>query len=186
MEQAITAFKDKITPGSVALVFFSGFGIQAHRQTYMIPINAHIWSEDDVKRTGVSLEPILSAADARGAATKLVILDASRRNPFERRFRSAAAGLAAIHAPNETLVIYAAAPGKAVNADEGERSPLVEELIAQMRTPGQTAEQAFHQTRIAVSRATHREQVPWVSSSLVEDVAFAARDTDASARHAAQ
>ena len=156
MEQAIEAFKSKVTPGSVALVFFSGFGIQAGRQTYLLPINAQIWTEDDAKRSGISLEPILSDADARGAATKLVVLDASRRNPYERRFRSAAAGLAAIQAPNETLVMYAAAPGKVTN-DAGEHSQLVSELIAQMRS-GQTAEQAFHQTRVAVSRATERTQ----------------------------
>ena len=181
MEQAIAAFHNKITPGSVALVFFSGFGIQAHRQTYLIPTSAQIWNEDDVKRTGVSLEPILSAADARGATTKLVILDASRRNPFERRFRGAAAGLAAIHAPNETLVMYAAAPGQVINDAEGEQSPLVGELIAQMRAPGQTVERAFHLTRIAVSRATNREQVPWVSSSLAEDYSFVAPEATASA-----
>src|SRR5262245_18564162 len=142
MEQAIEAFKQKVTPGSTALVFFSGFGVQAGRQTYLLPTNAHIWTENDVKRTGISLEPILAEVDARGPATKLVVLDASRRNPFERRFRSAAAGLAAVQAPNETLVMYAAAPGQALGDDAGEHSPLVSELIAQLRKPGQTVEQA--------------------------------------------
>jgi uncharacterized caspase-like protein len=184
MEQAIESFKTKITPGSVALVFFSGFGIQAGRQTYLLPINAHIWTEDDAKRSGISLEPILSDADARGATTKLVVLDASRRNPYERRFRSAAAGLAAIQAPNETLVMYAAAPGKVAN-DEGEHSPLVSELIAQMRS-AHTAEQAFHQTRVAVSRATERAQIPWVSSSLTEDYSFAGSETTASVQNDAR
>jgi uncharacterized caspase-like protein len=164
----------------VALVFFSGFGVQAGRQTYLLPTNAHIWSEDDVKRSGITLEPILSEVDARGAAAKLVVLDASRRNPYERRFRSAAAGLAGIQAPNETLVLYAAAPGKVAN-DDGDESPLVAELIAQLRS-GQSAEQAFHQTRLAVSRATERAQVPWVSSSLTEDYAFTGAETTASAQ----
>jgi uncharacterized caspase-like protein len=185
MEQAIEAFKAKVTPGAVALVFFSGFGIQAGRQTYLIPVNAQIWNENDVKRSGITLEPILADADARGAAAKLVILDASRRNPFERRFRSAAAGLAAIQAPNETLMMYAAAPGKVVK-DESELSPLVGELIAQMRARGQTAEQAFHHTRLAVSRATARQQVPWVSSSLTEDYSLAGSETTASAHNEAR
>ena len=92
MEHALEAFKSKIRPGSAALIFFSGFGIQAGRQTYLIPVNAHIWTEADVTRGGISLEPILSAIDAKGAGAKLVVLDASRRNPFERRFRSSSAG----------------------------------------------------------------------------------------------
>jgi uncharacterized caspase-like protein len=174
MEDAFESFKSKVEPGSTALIFFSGFGVQAGRQTYMLPINAHIWNETDVRRTGVSLEPLLSEIDAKGAGAKVVILDASRRNPFERRFRSVSAGLAAIQAPDDTLIMYAAAPGKVVSDSEGELSPLTDELIGQIRTSGQSAEAVFKRTRLAVSNASHREQVPWVSSSLVEDFSFTA------------
>jgi len=173
MEQAFETFKSKIEPGSTALIFFSGIGVQAGRQTYMMPINAHVWTEADVRRTGLSLEPLLSEIDAIGAGAKVVILDASRRNPFERRFRSLSAGLAAIQAPDDTLVISAAAPGKVVSDGEGDTSPFMDELIGQIRTSGQSAEAVFKRTRQAVSQASHREQVPWVSSSLVEDFSFA-------------
>jgi uncharacterized caspase-like protein len=187
MEHAVESFKGKIEPGSPALIFFSGFGIQAGRQTYMIPVNAHIWNEGDVRRAGVGVEPLLAEIEAKGAGAKLVILDASRRNPFERRFRGLSAGLAAVNAPDETLVMYAAAPGKVVNDGEGERSPLTEELIAQMRAPGQAAaEDVFNRTRIAVSRTTQREHVPWVSSSLVEDFVFGSSDTTATTRQSAR
>jgi hypothetical protein len=172
MERAIDAFLGKVQPGATALIFFSGFGIQAGRKTYMIPVNAQIWSEDDVRRNGMSLEPVLAELESKGAGAKFVILDASRRNPFERRFRSASAGLAAVHAPDETLMMYAAAPGKVVNDNGGQHSLWMSELIAQIGAGGQTAEEAFHHTRIAVSRSSHREQVPWVSSTLVEDFYF--------------
>src|SRR5215468_4728745 len=49
--------------------------------------------------------------ESRGAGVKLIILDASRGNPFERRFRGFSAGLAGIYAPDDTLVMYSAAPG---------------------------------------------------------------------------
>jgi len=173
MLRAIDTFIGKVTPGSTALVFFSGFGIQASRKTYLIPVNAQIWIEDDVRRTGVSVEPILGELESRGAGVKLIILDASRRNPFERRFRGFSAGLAGIYAPDDTLVMYSAAPGKVINDADDERSTLVSELIAQMRTPGQTAEEAFTRTRLAVSEASHRGQVPWVSSSLIARFFFA-------------
>jgi uncharacterized caspase-like protein len=172
MERAIDTFLGKVQPGAPALIFFSGFGIQAGRKTYMIPVNAQIWSEDDVRRNGMSLEPVLAQLESKGARAKFVILDASRRNPFERRFRSASAGLAAVHAPDETLMMYAAAPGKVVNDNGGQQSLWMSELIAQIGAGGQTAEEAFHHTRIAVSRSSHREQVPWVSSTLVEDFYF--------------
>ena len=172
MHRAIDAFTNKITPGSVALIFFSGFGIQASRKTYLIPVNAQIWIEDDVRRNGVSIEPILGELESRGAGVKLIILDASRRNPFERRFRGFSAGLAGIYAADDTLVLYSAAPGKVVNDAGDERSVLVSELIAQMRAPGQTAEEAFNRTRVAVSQASRRSQVPWVSSSLTAKFFF--------------
>jgi uncharacterized caspase-like protein len=41
----------------------------------------------------------------------MVILDACRNNPFERRFRGGAgAGLAQIDAPKGTFIAYATAP----------------------------------------------------------------------------
>jgi uncharacterized caspase-like protein len=172
MHRAIETFTAKITPGSTALIFFSGFGIQASRKTYLIPVNAQIWIEDDVRRAGVSVEPILGELESRGAGVKLIILDASRRNPFERRFRGFSAGLAGIYAPDDTLVMYSAAPGKVVNDAGDEHSVLMAELIAQMRLPGQTAEEAFNRTRLAVSQASQRNQVPWVSSSLIASFFF--------------
>jgi glycosyltransferase involved in cell wall biosynthesis len=77
---------------------------------------------DDVRRNGMSLEPVLAELENKGARAKFVILDASRRNPFERRFRSASAGLAAVHAPDEKLMMCAAAPGKVVNDNGGQQS----------------------------------------------------------------
>jgi len=185
IEHAFETFKSKIAPGSTALIFFSGFGIQAGRQTYLMPVNAHVWNEADVRRTGVSIEPLLGELDEKGAGAKLVVLDASRRNPFERRFRSGSSGLAAINAPDDTLVMSAAAPGKVVTDGDGEVSPLLEELVGQIRASGNSAEAVFTRTRIAVSQASHREQVPWVASSLVQDFSLAPAAEAAKAQHSA-
>src|SRR5450631_1188792 len=59
MRRAFERLYGKIKPGSVALIFFSGFGVQSNRQSYMIPIDAQIWTEPDVRRDGFSLETIL-------------------------------------------------------------------------------------------------------------------------------
>jgi uncharacterized caspase-like protein len=186
MEHAFEVFKSKIMPGSTALFFFSGFALQAGRQSYMIPVNAQIWNEADVRRAGVSVEPLLADLAANGAGAKLVILDASRRNPFERRFRGLSTGLAALNAPDDTLVMYAAAPGKVVSDGEGDVSPLLDELVAQIRAPGHSAEEIFNRTRLAVSRATQREQVPWVSSSLVQDFFFVPAEPASTTQHSAR
>jgi tetratricopeptide (TPR) repeat protein len=169
MRAAVDSFKVKIKPGAAAVLFFSGYGIQTAKQSYLIPVDAQIWTEGEVKRDGISVESILSAMDAAGASVKVVIVDAARRNPFERRFRGFSAGLASLNAPAGTLAIYAAAPDK-VASDDG--AVFVPELLKQMKTASLSAEDMFNRTRVEVSRATRNEQVPSVSSSLTESFSF--------------
>jgi TolA-binding protein len=169
MRAALDRFYAKIKSGSTALLFFSGFGIQSDRQTYMIPVNAQIWTEADVRRDGFSLDSVLAEMNSRGARVKIAILDASRRNPFERRFRAVAGGLAPVSVPKGTIVMYAAAPGAVVR--DGDRQVFVSELIKEIRGGGRI-EEAFNRTQVGVSKASQGEQVPWFSSSLVEEFSF--------------
>src|SRR5689334_3077506 len=76
MRRAFDRLYGKVRPGAVVLVFYSGFAIQSNRQSYMIPIDAQIWQEADVRRDGVSLETVLSEINSRGAGVKIALLDA--------------------------------------------------------------------------------------------------------------
>jgi formylglycine-generating enzyme required for sulfatase activity len=172
MQRAIDAFSGKIRSGTAALFYFSGYGIQVARQTYLLPINAQVWSEADLRRDGFSVDGLLAEMNRKGAKVKIVIIDAARRNPFERRFRASAAGLAAIDAPEGTLAMYSAAPGKLINDGSGANSVFMSELIKELRVPNLTAEEVFNRARIGVSRASNNEQVPWVASSLVGEFYF--------------
>jgi lipoprotein NlpI len=172
MRRALDKMYGKIKPGSVALIFFSGFGIQSARQSYMIPVDAQIWTEPDVRRDGFSLETVLGEINSRGAGVKIALLDASRRNPFERRFRSFSAGLAPVIAPSGTLVMYSAALSSVVSDNGSNHSLFVSELLKEIRVPDLMAEETLNRTRIGVTRASRSEQVPWISSSLAEDFSF--------------
>ena len=172
MQRAIDTFMGKIRTGSAALFYFNGYGIQAGRQTYLVPVNAQLWTEADVRRDGISIDTVLAEMQRKGAKVKIVILDAARRNPFERRFRSSAAGLAALDAPDGTLAIFSAAPGRVINESTGTNSLFVGELIKELRSPNLTAEEVFNRARIGVSRASNSEQIPWVSSTLADNFYF--------------
>jgi hypothetical protein len=172
MRRAFDRLYGKVKPGSVALIFFSGFGVQSSRQSYMIPVDAQIWTEPDVRRDGFSLETVLGEINSRGAGVKIALIDASRRNPFERRFRSFSAGLAPVIAPNGTLVMYSAALSSVVSDNGSDRSLFVKELLKEIRTPDLMAEETLNRTRVGVTRASRQEQVPWISSSLAEDFSF--------------
>jgi len=173
MRAALDRFYKKIKPGSVALIFFDGFGIQSARQTYLIPVDAQIWTEPDVQRDGFGLEAILSEMNARGALVKIALLDASRRNPFERRFRSYSAGLTPVLAPANSLVMYSAALGSVINDAGITHGLFVREFLRETRVPGIAAEQALTNTKRGVALASRGEQVPWFSSSMAVDFSFA-------------
>jgi formylglycine-generating enzyme required for sulfatase activity len=172
MRRAIDAFIGKIRSGMAALFYFNGYGIQVARQSYLIPVNAQVWTEADVRRDGISVDDVLAQMHRKGAKVKIIIIDAARRNPFERRFRAAPAGLAALDAPEGTLAIYSAAPAKVINESSGTNSVFMTELVKEMRSPNRTAEEVFNRTRLGVSRVTNNEQVPWVASSLLEEFYF--------------
>lgn len=172
MHGAVERLKAKIRPDSVAMLFFSGFGVQVGRESYMIPVDAAIWKASDVRRDGTSIESVLAAMKERGARAKLVVVDASRRNPYERRFRSYSHGLAPINAPDNALVLSSAAPGQVVDDGNGQNSLVVAELLNNLKSPSVDAATVFNKTRTAVSQASNGKQVPSVSSSLLDDVNF--------------
>lgn len=172
MHGAVERLKAKIRPDSVAMLFFSGFGVQVGRESYMIPVDAAIWKASDVRRDGTSIESVLAAMKERGARAKLVVVDASRRNPYERRFRSYSHGLAPINAPDNALVLSSAAPGQVVDDGNGQNSLVVAELLNNLKSPSVDAATVFNKTRTAVSQASNGKQIPSVSSSLLDDVNF--------------
>ncbi len=174
MRRAVARLQAKVRPDSVVMLFFGGYGVQARRESYMIPVDATIWKEADVRRDGVSVESVLDAIQEKGARARLVVLDASRRNPYERRFRTFSHGLAPISAPDNALILSSATPGKVADDSKGANSVLMTELLKELNPQLSGVESAFNKTRIAISRATEGEQVPSVSSSLAEDVNFAA------------
>jgi formylglycine-generating enzyme required for sulfatase activity len=176
MQKAIDDFTGKIKKGATAVFYFSGYGLQVARQSYLLPVNAQVWTEADVRRDGVSLDALLTEMSRKGADVKIVIVDAARRNPFERRFRASPAGLAPLEAPAGTLIMCSAAPGKLIEDKPATgNSVFAGELLKELRAPNLTAEEVFNRTRIGVSRASSGEQVPWVASSLLTEVYFGAK-----------
>ena len=171
MARAVERLKTRIIPGSVVMLFFGGYGVQSRHETYMIPTDAVIWKEGDVRHEGMSVETVLHAIKDRGARATLAVLDASRRNPYERRFRSYSHGLAPVNAPNNALIISSNTPGKVADDTKGDHSVLVTELLNELNAQI-SAEGVFSKTRVAVFRSSNGAQMPLVSSSLLEDVHF--------------
>jgi hypothetical protein len=82
MDRAVGRLKSRIRPDSVVMLFFGGYGVQVGRESYMIPVDAAIWKESDVRRDAVSVEAVLEVMKEQGACAKLVVIDASQAQPL--------------------------------------------------------------------------------------------------------
>jgi uncharacterized caspase-like protein len=174
LNAAVERLKSKMEHNATVVLFYGGYAIQINRENFMIPVDAKIWKESDVERDGVGIEPLLSQLNQVGGGAKIVVIDASRRNPFERRFREYSHGLAPIDAPDNALVITSELPDRIAYDSSDRNSVLVSELLTQLSAPGGSIDAIFNDALLDVARKSHGEQVPTVSSSLVHDVSLAA------------
>lgn len=173
MEKAIRKFGKKLRKGGVGLFYYAGHGIQIDGANYLIPIGATLESEIDVKYEGVDANLILGKMKDAENNLNIVILDACRNNPFVKNMSSARVGLARMDAPNGSILAYATSPGKvALDGRKGRNSVYTKNLLKNISIPGLTIENILKNTRIAVIKATYKNQVPWESSSLTTNFYF--------------
>lgn len=169
--RAVSQFGQRLAPGSVALFYYAGHGMQVRGRNFLVPVDADIQSEASARSEAVDLDLVLEQLGPTRLA--MVILDACRNNPFEGRFRSSGgSGLAQVDAPKGTLLAYATAPGKVASDGEGSHGLYTAELLKAMDLPGAKVEEVFKAVRVNVIKATAGAQVPWESSSLTGDYFF--------------
>ena len=88
MEQAISEFGRQLYQGGVGLFYYAGHGVQVGGENYLIPVNATIESESDVRYKAVNIGQLLGKMGEARNGFNIVILDACRDNPFAKEFRS--------------------------------------------------------------------------------------------------
>jgi|GEM_PF-2941637 len=166
MEEAVREFGLNLRKGGVGLFYFAGHGVQVAGNNYLVPVDAKIQSESDVRYECVDAGRVLGKMEDAGNTLNIVILDACRNNPFSRGFRSADRGLAEMRAPTGSLIAYATAPGSVASDGTGENGVYTKHLLKNMRTSGLPITDVFMRVRMGVVGETAKKQVPWESSSL--------------------
>jgi uncharacterized caspase-like protein len=169
---ALHEFSGKVPPGGVGLFYYAGHGIQVRGINHLVPVDAALANERDVKYETIDLNDVLGGLDEARARLSLVILDACRDNPFARRFRSSSRGLAQADAPRGTVIAYATAPGDTAADGDGENGLYTTELLKAIAVPGLKLEEVFKRTIDGVARSSANKQTPWVSSSFRGDFVF--------------
>jgi hypothetical protein len=179
MTEKLLEFGKKAEGADVAVFYYAGHGIAVNGTNYLLPIDADLKSEMDVKlgaaiNVDVTLEQTM--ADAK---VKLVFLDACRDNPFAAKIRSAKAtrsvsvesGLAEMKSGEGTLIAFATGPGQtALDGEAGTNSPFTRALVANITQPGVEIQQAMTKVRAQVNDETNKNQLPWGHTNLTGDV----------------
>jgi hypothetical protein len=165
-DHALQAFSQELIGADVALFYFAGHGVETHGLNYIVPVDAHPADEGDVFVQGVGLAGVLDQMEKSGAKINLMLLDACRNNPFVGHGRrDAAGGLAQMQAPPGTLISFATQPRSvALDGDNG-HSPYTRALADAMQHQGYGLFRTFNEMGLAVEKATHGQQLPWVASS---------------------
>jgi hypothetical protein len=171
MEEAISAFGRAIQKGGVALFYFAGHGVQVNGRNYLIPVDARIETESDVKYKAVDAGLVMGKMEDGESGVNIVILDACRNNPFGRAFRRSlgSRGLAQMDAPRGTLIVYATSPGAEASDGDERNGVFTKHLLQELKIPNQSISQALQRVRAQVIQATDGKQTPWESSSLTGD-----------------
>jgi Caspase domain/Putative peptidoglycan binding domain len=179
MTERLLEFGKKAEGADVALFFYAGHGIALNGTNYLLPVDADIKSEMDVKlgsavNVDVTLEQTM--ADAK---VKLVFLDACRDNPFASKIKSNSPtrslsvqqGLAEMKSGEGTLIAFATGPGQtALDGEVGTNSPFTRALMANIASPGVEIQQAMTKVRAQVNEETNKNQLPWGHTNLIGSV----------------
>jgi hypothetical protein len=179
MTERLLDFGKKAQGADVAVFFYAGHGIAVGGTNYLLPIDADIKSEMDVK-LGAAINIDLTLDQTMGdAKVKLVFLDACRDNPFAAKIKSNSAtrsvsvqtGLAEMKSGEGTLIAFATGPGQtALDGQEGTNSPFTRALLANITTPGVEIQQAMTKVRAQVNEETNKGQLPWGHTNLIGSV----------------
>jgi len=177
MENAIRDFAQKIGPGTVAVFYYAGHGIQIRGENFLIPITADLHSANDVDFELVNVGVVLRQMELRESTLNLVILDACRNNPFADRLLSdGGAGLAQMRSPRGTVIAFATQPGDVAQDGRGRDSPFSIALSKEMPKPNVSMLDMFNNVSADVNASTNKQQLPWVSSSAVDQTFYLGGD----------
>jgi uncharacterized caspase-like protein len=176
MTEKLLDFGRKAQGSDIAVFYYAGHGIAVSGSNFLLPVDADIKSEMDVK-LGAAINIDLTLDQTMGdAKVKLVFLDACRDNPFAAKIKSNSAtrsvnvqsGLAEMKSGEGTLIAFATGPGQtALDGQEGNNSPFTRALIDNITKPGVEIQQAMTSVRAQVNEETHKGQLPWGHTNLI-------------------
>lgn len=174
MDEGLTDFAEQLDNSDVALFFFAGHGMQIDGMNYLTAIDTKFQSEADAKYSSLPLNKVIETMEDGHNQTSIIILDACRNNPYERRWRGGVGtrGLAPVYAPKGMIVAYATSPGQVASDGTGENGAYTQAFLQHISTQDITIEDFFKRVRNSLSSSTRGRQISWEHTSLMGDFYF--------------
>jgi len=159
MDKAIQAFKQSLGPNSVAFFYYAGHGSEIKDNNYLWPVDAKL--SDSELDTLVKAQEILDDVNSAHTRLNIIILDACRNNPLSGTgVPPQQDGLKPMNVPENTLIMYAAAPGKKTTDGPQEgNSPFTSELAQALPLPGLKVREVFD---LIIDKVKSRNPSPWL------------------------
>src|ERR1700674_2954874 len=173
MDDATIRFARAVRDADVALLYYSGHAMQFAGINYLIPIDAKLSDEADLRRMTRVDEVVADLQQAR--SVRILVLDSCRDNPLAEdlkrsigltRAASMQRGLARIDTPQGMVVAFATQAGSTAADGNGRNSPYTAAFLRHIEAPEEIGT-VFRRVSSEVYEATKHVQLPELSLSLI-------------------
>lgn len=166
-------YLSRLNAYEVALIFFAGHGMEIEGENYLCAVNTDFSSLNRIQYSSLALSYIIHGLEQTDVYTKIVILDACRDNPFERRLRGIpTSGLAPVFAPLGTIIAFATSPGQVASDGRNGNGAYTYSLLQHIFTNDLKIEEMFKRARNTLYALTLKRQLSWEHTSLMGDFYF--------------
>jgi uncharacterized caspase-like protein len=173
MEEKQIAFARAVRDADVALVYYSGHAMQFGGSNYLMPVDAALRDQADLRRLTRVDDVVADLKQAKNL--RVLVLDACRVNPLaEELSRSMELtrsppvdrGLARIIAARGMIISYATQAGQTAADGQGRNSPYTMAFLKNIETSEEIGA-IFRNITSDVYAATESKQLPELSLSLI-------------------
>lgn len=172
MQELTIRFARAAGRADVAMFYYSGHAMQHNGVNYLMPVDARLEDEADLKRF-TRVDDIVS--DLQQAKNlRILVLDSCRDNPLAEdlkrsgrtRGASIGRGLSKMEAPLGTIISFSTQAGRTADDGRGRNSPYTSAFLKHIGEPQEIGE-VFRNITGDVYEASGKEQLPELSLSIV-------------------
>jgi uncharacterized caspase-like protein len=173
MQDLTIRFARAASKADVAMFYYSGHAMQYNGVNYLMPVDAVLSDEADLKRF-VRVDDIVN--DLQQAKNlRILILDSCRDNPLAETLKRSAGmtraasigrGLSKVEAPRGTIVSFSTQSGQTAADGSGRNSPYTTAFLKHIEEPQEIGE-VFRDISSDVYDSSGKTQLPELSLSII-------------------